>query len=144
MSRIRVVLDSAMCMLWIMTYTLVLIGTIKYRYPMIAPITQAIIAPFEFSVLFLFHKLGLIELSYATLAYLYWAIIEVAIFRVIEKLRYIKEEHIKPYIIVSLGVTFIMIYFVTIKEKCSFLAILTLLWVLLYGHNLYGKIKTIQ
>lgn len=50
MSKITIALDMAMCVLWIVTYTLVLIGTIRYQYPVISPITQAIIAPFEFCV----------------------------------------------------------------------------------------------
>lgn len=120
MYSVRVIQDAAMCILWILTYTLVLIGTIKYRYPLIAPLAQAIIAPFEFSVLFMFHKLGMIEFNYVVVAYLYWAIIEVAIFRAIEKLGYIKKHHVKPYIAIVVLITLIMLYFVAIKEKMFF------------------------
>ena len=50
MENIRTYLDATMCLLWIVTYTLVLIGTVKYKYPLIPSVTQLIIAPFEFSV----------------------------------------------------------------------------------------------
>lgn len=59
-------LDIAMCFLWIITYTLVLIGTVKYRYPLIAPISQAIIAPFEFAVLIRFVIHGNLSLDYVS------------------------------------------------------------------------------
>lgn len=113
-----------MCLLWITTYTLVLIGTIKYKYPLISPITQAIIAPFEFSVLLLFLKMGPFRLDYATIAYLYWSIIEILIIVVMIKNQYIRKGLIVPYIGALLAMTTIMIYCVTIKERMFFFSYL--------------------
>lgn len=81
-----------MCFLWIATYTLVLVGTIKYRFPLISPITQAMIAPLEFSVLFLFIKLDAFRLDYASMAYLYWSIIEIVIIIVMIRNGYIRKN----------------------------------------------------
>lgn len=114
-------LDIAMCALWILTYILVLIGTIKYRYPLISPITQAIIAPFEWSVLFLqFNKLGGISVNYVFIAYLFWAILEIAIFRAIVKTGYVKKHHVKPYIVMVILITMIMLYLVVLKQIMFF------------------------
>lgn len=120
MSKVQIILDISMCMLWVTTYILVLIGTIKCRYPLISPITQAIIAPFEWSVLFLFHKLGMAGFNYAFIVYLCWAIIEIVIFYAIEKLGYIKKRYIKPYIVLILVITLLMLYLVAIKEYMFF------------------------
>ena len=50
MEQYRIVLDVLMCVLWISTYTLCLISTIRYHYPALSPITQLVGAPFEFAV----------------------------------------------------------------------------------------------
>jgi len=108
-----------MCLLWIVTYTLVLIGTIKYRYPLIAPITQAIIAPFEFSVLIRFIIQGSLDFGYVSLAYIYWTIIEILIIGVIIKRGYIQRKLIIPYLLLICTMTGIMCYWVVIKN-CMF------------------------
>lgn len=120
MTQIQIILDVGMCLLWITTYTLVLIGTIMYRYPLISPITQVIIAPLEFSVLFLFIKLGAFRLDYASVAYLYWSIIEIIIISVMMKKEYIRKKYTIPYIGTLISITGIMVYWVTIKENMFF------------------------
>lgn len=109
-----------MCILWMIVYTLVLIGTIRYRYPLISPITQAIIAPLEFSVLFLFIKQQAFRLDYPSLAYLYWTLIEIAIIAVIIKKGYIEKRYVAAYLGLVITITGIMVYFVTIKEYMYF------------------------
>lgn len=113
-----------MCVLWITTYTLVLIGTKKYKYPLISPITQVITAPLEFSVLFLFIKLDAFRLEYASIVYLYWSIIEIIIVVVMIKSGYIGKIYRVPYIIAIASMTAIMIYWVTIKECMYFFSYL--------------------
>lgn len=109
-----------MCFLWITIYTLVLFGTMKYRYPLISPITQAIIAPLEFSVLFLFIKLNAFRLDYASVAYLYWSIIEIVIIILMIRRGYVRKRYRGPYILAIICITAIMIYWVTIKEYMFF------------------------
>ena len=116
MTKIQIILDTTMCFLWVVTYTLVLIGTVKYRYPLISLNTQAIIAPFEFSVLFLFLKIRSFRFDYASMAYLYWGVIEVLIFLAILKSGHLKKKHIIPYVMTVVAFTGTMIYWVTIRE----------------------------
>lgn len=116
MSNIDLFFDTAMCFLWITTYTLVFIGTIKYKYPLISPITQAIVAPLEFSVFTLIIVTSS-TFNYAVVAYAYWSIIEVAIFAIMIKIGFIKRKHIIPYIIVALFIFAIMIFMVAIRRQ---------------------------
>ena len=140
MNDLFVVLDIALCGLWILTYTLVLIGTIKYHYPLISPITQAIIAPFEWSVLFLFLKLEISITDYAFITYLYWGIVEIAIIYVILRMGYIKKKLIKPYIALIVMVTGFMVYLVTIRQHMlSFSYINTFLGVLIWAKFIRNK-----
>lgn len=71
--------DTAMCALWILTYTIVLIGTVRYRYPLISPIAQAIIAPFEFAVVVDLIYTGDFGADYISVAYTYWTLVEAGI-----------------------------------------------------------------
>lgn len=71
MAALRAILDLMMCCLWILTYTIVLLGTIKYNYPLISPVTQAIIAPFEFAVLYRYIIKGFLGFDYVSLSYIY-------------------------------------------------------------------------
>ena len=124
MSEVQVICDTAMCIFWIATYTLVLIGMVKYRYPLISPITQAIIAPFEFSVLFLFVKLKAFRLDYASLAYLYWSIIEMLIIAVMIKHGSIQKKYHIPWVALIIVNTAVMTYFVTLREEMFFFSYL--------------------
>lgn len=117
---VKTILDTAMCLLWMVTYTLVLIGTIKYRYPLISPISQAIIMPFEFSVLLLVTAVGQYKFNYASGAYLYWTLIEIVIIIVILKSGFMKKKHIVPYISFVVIFTILMVYLVTIKSNMFF------------------------
>lgn len=119
MSNIELFLDTAMCLLWIATYTLVLIGTIKYKYPLISPITQAIIAPLEFSV-FILCVITSATFNYAVVAYMYWSIIEVAIFVAIMKTGSIKKKLLYYYIVLSMVVFATMIILVVCKRQVLF------------------------
>lgn len=120
MTKVQILLDIAMCLLWITTYTLVLIGSIRYQYPLISPITQAIIAPLEFSVLFLFIKIGAFRVDYASIAYLYWSIIEISIMLLMIKNGWVKKKYQIQYVICVCVITAIMIYWVTVKENMFF------------------------
>jgi hypothetical protein len=120
MSNLQLVADIAMCLLWVATYALVLVGTIKYQYPLISPITQAIIAPFEFSVILLFVKSGIFRFDYASVIYVIWVIIEIAIIFVMLHKKYVKRNLILPYIGMILLITIIMFYFVVVSEHMFF------------------------
>lgn len=117
MNNLDVLLDIAMCVLWMVTYTLVLIGTIKYQYPLISPMAQTVIAPFEFSAFVLAILMGIYGFNYAILGYLYWTIIEIAIFIAIIRTGFIPKNKIACYIILTAVITGVMIYLVAIKHR---------------------------
>ena len=117
------ILDATMGVLWIVTYTLVLIGSIKYGYPLIAPMAQAIIAPYEFSVLFLMMKWGRFGMNYVSVAYLYWTLIEISIIFVTIKSGFLKRR-VPIYLSFIVLMTGVMFYLVTIKEYMLFFSYL--------------------
>lgn len=109
-----------MCLLWIMTYTLVLIGTVRYKQPLISSVTQLLIAPFEFAM-----WLGIIiadgfSTHYVTVAYTYWTIIEIAIIYVVLKTGNTPLKHKVFYLIAVCILTCIMYYLANIKEWAFF------------------------
>lgn len=106
-----------MCVLWITTYTLILIGTVKYRYPLISPLAQGVIAPFEIMIAVLFAISGSLNLDYVSIAYTYWALIEIAIIVAILKLRFIPKRKILLYVAFVICVFAVLIYGVAIREQ---------------------------
>ncbi len=121
MNTITSFLDTIMCVFWILTYTLVLIGTILYKFPLISPITQAIIAPFEFSVCIYFLFAGA-KLNYAVIAYLYWAFIEITIIAVIIRQGYIKHKQRLLYIVSIIILTCFIFIAIAYMNQMFFLS----------------------
>lgn len=120
MTELQIILDTTMCCLWVLTYTIVLIGTIKYKYPLISPITQAIIAPFEFAVLYCYIINGYLGLNYVSLAYIYWTFIELAIIYVMIKSNFIPKKKVAAYLTILCVLTCLMCYLVGHKEQTFF------------------------
>ena len=115
MENIRTYLDATMCLLWIVTDTLVLIGTVKYKYPLIPSVTQLIIAPFEFSVWLGFIIGGGFSINYITVAYSYWTIMEIAIIYVVLKVSNVSLKNKWLYLIAVCIMTCIMYYLTIVK-----------------------------
>ena len=107
--------DILMTLLWSVTYTLVLIGTIRYRYPLISLMGQAIIAPFELAVVLHFIVRGNFNLSLVPLSYTYWTIFEAAIICILLKLKGLKKKELALYLLFLGAMTALMIYLVTFK-----------------------------
>ena len=120
MIGIQRILDMSMCCLWILTYTIALIGTIRYKYPLISPISQMITASFEFSVVYFFMICGSLELNYASFAYVYWSVIEVAIIYVMIRCNYIPKERVKVYLVFLSILTCVMCYLVGHQKQMFF------------------------
>jgi len=114
MSGIIVFLDAAMCLLWIATYILVLIGTVKYRYPLISSATQLVIAPFEF-VMLLMMLGGGFRADYITGAYFCWTAVEIAVICVIVKSARIRTWCKGMYILAVCLMTNLMYYLVVLR-----------------------------
>lgn len=102
-----------MCVLWIITYTLALIGSVRYKKPLISPLTQACIAPFEFAVMFNLILRG--GLNYVSVAYGYWTVIEVALFYVNCKLGAVSKNREKQYVLLVTLVMAAMLWGVVVK-----------------------------
>lgn len=120
MSSLASMLDIAMCVLWVLTYTLVLIGTITYRFPLISPATQAVIAPFEFAVFIKFIYRDALGFDYVFLSYAYWTAIEIAIIYQIVRIGFINKNRVIPYVFVITVLTCIMCYCVIANKYMFF------------------------
>ena len=98
MSNIAVFLDALMCVFWIMTYVLVLIGTVRYRYPLISPVAQFFFITNEIAVLLFFFFNASNFSKYVIWAYICWTLIEIAVFIAILKTGYFKKNKIFCYV----------------------------------------------
>ncbi|MBQ3501049.1 MAG: hypothetical protein IJA70_06480 [Oscillospiraceae bacterium] len=101
------------------TYTLIFIGTAKYKYPLIAPITQAIVAPLEIWMAF-FIIIGNSQFNYITVSYIYWTIVEIAIFLMIRKVYPFTKRQVIQYIIVLAFFASVIYYVMILKEQFLF------------------------
>lgn len=113
-------IDAILCVLWTVTYTLALIGTGKYKYPIIPPITQLIIASLEFSVLFQLVKDGIFWENHVFTSYLLWTILEIAI--IVSQIRqgFVRKQHVILYLALIAGITFMLCYWVAYREQQLF------------------------
>ena len=68
-----------MCLLWVTTYVLVLVSTLKYRYPATSLFMIALVAPFEFSTLISIILKTEGNFGFPFYAYLIWSIMEIPI-----------------------------------------------------------------
>ena len=102
--------------LWILTYILVLLGTKKYKYPLISPITQIFIASLEFSVLFQLIIEKALGWNHIGISYVCWTIVEILI--IVAQIRYgfISKKYVGMYISLMAITTAIMCYFVAYKK----------------------------
>lgn len=114
------ILDMIMCVCWIGTYTMVFIGTIKYKYPLISPIAQILGASFEFSVFISFIYKGSVEIDYVFATYLYWTILELAIIVTMILKGYIPKNRVVIYVVLFTFVTAIMCNMVIYRGQMFF------------------------
>lgn len=112
--------DLILSALWMATYTFVLIGTIKYKYPLISPATQIFIGSLENSVVIALWLSGTVGWNYIWIGNLYWALIELVIIVVHIRFRFIPKRYALPYMICYLLMTGIMCYLVVYKGRMFF------------------------
>jgi len=91
--------DAIICFFGVVTYLFVLIGTVKYRYPVFPLAMQFFTLSNELAVLLYFVKTDVI-FNYAVAAYLCWGILEVAILVANIRTGFYKTKHIVLHIIV--------------------------------------------
>lgn len=120
MNEFQIVLDSMMCLGWVITYIFVIIGTYKYQYPLISPVAQAIIAPFEIAVLIKYIVIGYFGWNYPTFAYLLWTILDVGAIILILNMKYLKPKLVKKYVLLIILITVVMCYCVIIIDQMYF------------------------
>ena len=121
MQTSQILLDELMCVLWIITYTLCFISTIKYQYLALSPITQLMIAPFEFAVLCSFISKGSFRFDYVSIAYLYWTVIEIALYVLVVKYAFHNNRKKTIIYFSAMAVmTVLMFYLVAVKNYMFF------------------------
>lgn len=89
---------------------------IKYKYPLISPITPLVIAPLELSCLLMFIRVGAFRLEYAPVVYTLWVLVEIVLIAVILRCGFVKKERRYLYFDGLIVVTIVMFFLVTIKE----------------------------
>lgn len=116
-----VILDVAVCFLWLLTYILVLIGTIHHRYPLISPISQLFFGTNEFAVLLFFIGNASRFHQYVIITYIFWALIEIAIFIAIIRTGAVKKSYIVPYIALVVILSIFLYCLIAQKDCMTFI-----------------------
>ena len=117
-------IDAVLSLLWSVTYTLVLLGSVKYNYPLISPIAQAIIAPLEFAVVARLVIVGMAGLNHVFINYVLWACLEIAIIVVQIRRGFIGKCYIALYLLCVVALTFVMCYLVAYRGYLLFFCLL--------------------
>lgn len=133
------ILDEIMCFLWILTYLLTFLGSIKYKYVLIHPLTPAIIAPFELTVVLNFIVTNT-SVNYAFIAYICWAVIEIALIGLILKKEFILPKERFIYISCVFLITCVMCYFVIVEKQMFFFSYFnTIIGVIFWFGHIFKK-----
>ncbi|MCR5042089.1 MAG: hypothetical protein K6C36_08355 [Clostridia bacterium] len=111
-------MDVVMCCLWIVTELLCLIGIKKYRKPVLPPMSQLVIAPFEFAVVIYFIITHAVA-NYAFFSYIAWAAIEIVIVKYYYRYRLIPQKMKSWYIVLLAAQTAVLLVFI-LKVEGSF------------------------
>lgn len=116
MDVVLYIFDILMCILWMLTYTLVLIATLKYQYPMIAIYSQVLLAPLELvcAIFFIRANKGLTFFSFC---YAYWVLAEIIIFIVACRMGYVSRRKVIVSITSACIVTVALYCFVIILDQ---------------------------
>lgn len=116
-------IDAFLCILWTLSYTLVLIGTVKYKYPLMSPYAQIVIASLEFATMVSLLISDIRLENHVFIVYLIWTILEIAIIALQIKQGFIKKKYVLLYVIVLTIFTLIMCFFVAHKGYQLFFAL---------------------
>lgn len=121
MGKLSSIFDAAMCAFWILTYVLAFIGTIRYRYPLISPVSQFFFCTIEFAML-LFVITNASQFSnYVIIAYGCWVLLEIAVFAVILKIGFVKRKHILPYCTAVVVVSVVLYFIIAFADGMMFI-----------------------
>lgn len=142
MSAIQKFFDVYMALSWVLVYMLVLIGTIKYKYPIYPPLAQLVIAPLEFSVLFFRIHHGIYGIDYVSIAYTFWPIMQLILFSIAVKNEYIKKTHAPLFFALLVLLSVLMVYLVAYKNHvllCNYVNTFTgeVIWLLHFSRKDY-------
>lgn len=116
-------IDVIVCFLWNLTFTLIFIGTKKYKYPVIRPVAQIFSASIETAVA-INIAIKSASFNYAAIAYWYWAVIELLIIFEVVKMNYISKDKIKPFFITLAVLTAIMLGFLQMPKGMLYFALI--------------------
>ena len=114
-------IDTIMCIFWVSTYALVLIGSFKYKYPMISLDAQAMIAPYEIAIVISFFAIDSI-FNYAIAAYMIWSLLQITIITFTILYGNLKNKYIPVYLLFFVAVTMQMVYMVVYKDEAFLFA----------------------
>lgn len=108
MNNIQIFADKLMCGTRVITYGLVLISTLKMRVPAMAPVSCAVIFPWEF-LMMLNNILGSVHFNYAVMGHLGFALLDfMIIFVILFRLRYYNQKNTIRYFILLIAITVLL------------------------------------
>ena len=121
MTELQTVFDFFVCFGWILAYTLVFIGSKKYKFPLISVSAQTAIASFEIAV-----TIDCITsdatFNYAYIAYAYWAIIQISILVLSFKQRGFDIKKIQRCTLILVATTIVMYMILKIPNSMIYFA----------------------
>lgn len=112
--------DAIMCFFWVVTYLFVLIGTMKYRYPVFPLAMQFFTLSNELAVLLYFVKTDVI-FNYAVAAYLCWGVLEIAILIAIARTGFYKTKHIVSHFVATIAFSGPVFWLLTAFDSMLFI-----------------------
>lgn len=113
--HLSTILDAAMCVCWIAAYLWALVGAVRYRHPLIPPVTQLFFCTNELSALLYFLVSGT-GFTYYVAAYICWAVIEAAMFAAAVRIGFVKKKQILPHLGLLAAITLIL-FIATLNGK---------------------------
>lgn len=116
-------IDAILCLLWTLTYTLVLIGMERYKYPLISPCAQIAIASLEFATMISLLISGIRWENHVFVFYIMWTILELAIIGSQIRQGFITKKHVPLYLGVLIIVTLLMCILVAYRGHQLFFAL---------------------
>lgn len=119
MNNLNAYLDAAMCLLWIFTYLVVLLGTIRYRYPLMPLATQMAFMTHEIAILF-FLITEKDSIDYVVVAYSVWVLIEISLFLANKKVGHISPKTTVLFICLTLFFSTVLFWLIAFKGYMTY------------------------
>ncbi|MBQ7862794.1 MAG: hypothetical protein IJ349_11420 [Clostridia bacterium] len=139
MSTIERIIDIVVTFGWSATYTLVLVGSRKYKFPLMSLLAQLIIASLEIAI-FIGFVLNDYKFDYVYFAYFYWSLVEIIIIFTSIKQKGFTNKKKYVFFIVLTVFTIVMSFLLKINNGMLYFALLnTILGMVVWFYYILDK-----